>query len=166
MNKLVTIVAICLAIGLQAQSWKTTITPVTVDGIRIDYIGLTVSPDMTARGVMSVSKLNGTNPLARASVQLTPAAISNILASCGTTLPQLGYLLLRTGGLTNANEFVTRSDIFVDPRTGKARVLITTISNQRRVIDEAVINAAMTQAGGSVEIFQDAFLDYAKANTR
>ena len=158
------ILACLLPLTICAQTWVAPTPPVVVDGMRIDSINLSIATNMTARGVMFLSRLSGSNVVSRSSAPLTHAAVTSLLAECGTTLPQLGRLLLGTGGLTNQNEFAVRVDVAVSPITGKSKVLITTLSGQRRVIDEPVVNAALTQTGGSVAVFQHVFLDYAKAH--
>jgi hypothetical protein len=168
MKRLATLLAIGFALTIQAQSWTVATPPeeVTIDGLRVDFIGLTVETNMTARGILVFSKTSGSNMVSRVTLPLSPGAVSNILATCGTTLPQLGGLLLGLGGLTPGKDFVRSAAIAVDSRTGKATVRVTTMTNQQRIIPEDTVNGAMMQAGGGVEIFQRAFLDHVKKNIK
>lgn len=158
-----------MALSIQAQTWtaSTVATKVVIDGLRVDFIGLVISTNMTASGVLSVSKMSGSNAISRATIQLTPKAVTDILANCGgITLQQLGNLLLVSGGLPANSDFITRVEIYIDPRTGKAKLNASTITGKKKVIDEAIVNQAMVQSGGSVAIFQNSFLAYAKANAK
>lgn len=164
MNKMICALWICLAACVSAQTWVTATPPVvvTLNKLRADYIGLTISTNFESSGAMWVSRFADSNFVSRVCVPLPPGAVSNVLASCGVTLGQLGSLLLGSAGMANQGEFVARAEVRVDPGTDTSTVTIVTISGKRRVIPESVVNAAMTQAGGSVAVFQAAFLDYAK----
>lgn len=153
-----------LSLSAAAQAWQQPIptNTIAVTGVRVDYIGLSVSTNMSASGAMWVSKMSGSNPVSKVCIRVSNAVLSDLLAQCGTTLPGLGSVLLGTVGLANQNEFVTKVEVIVSPLTGKSKVLIITLSGQRRAIDEPIVNAALTQAGGSVAVFQHVFLDYAK----
>lgn len=158
-----------LAVATQAQTWTTTNAPVTVtiDGLRIDFIGLTITTNLTASGIMAVSKMSGSNAISRSTIPLPPKALTSILANCGgITLAQLGNLILGAGGMVPNSEFISKLEIFIDARTGKSKLTATTLSGKKKIIEQDVVNAAMVQAGGSVTIFQNAFLAYAKANVK
>lgn len=164
MKTLITAMVIGLALSVQAHTWTATNAPVTVtiDGLRVEFIGLTISTNLTAGGIVAVSKMSGSNVISRHTLPLSPKTVTEILKNCGgITLQQLGNLILVAGGGTVGAEFITRVEVFVDSKTSKARLTIATASGKKQTLDEAVVNAAMVKAGGSVSIFQKAFLDFA-----
>ena len=164
MKKVMTAMALALVFSAQAQTWATTNAPVTVtiDGLLVDFIGLNIQTNLTASGVMSVSKMSGSNVISRFTIPLNANTVKDILSNCGgITLQQLGNLILVASGSAVGSEFIMRVEIFIDQRTGKAKLTASTAAGSRKVIDEAVVNATMVRAGGSVSIFQKAFLDFA-----
>ena len=170
MKKILIAMIMGLALAAQAQTWSSPTAPVnvTIDRLRVDFIGLSISTNMRAGGIISVSKMSGSNAVSRQTIPLSPIAITNILTNCGgITLQQLGNLLLVASGSTNGVEFINRVEVFVDPRTGKGRMNVNTLNGSKKEpMDEDKVDIVFKKAGGSVAIFKAAFLDFAKKNVK
>ncbi len=167
MKKIMTAIAVViLGLTTQAQTWVAPITPVvvTVNAIKVDMVSISITTNMVARGMIGVSKMSGSNVISRAGVPLTPADITALLTTCGTTMGQLGTSLLQAGGQTN--KFIERLYVDVNQYNNQAMVRLSIAGTNRPVI---INNAQITTALGGVEgvaAFRTAFVNFAKQNVK
>ncbi len=166
MKKIMTAIAV-LMLGLTAQAqttWVTPITPIVMDNIRIDMINITIPTNMVATGMIGISQMSGSNMINRSSIRLTSTNITALLATCGTTISQLGTVLLTAGGQTNKS--IERMIVNINPINNQSMVVLYIAGTNRPVvITDAKINAALSPIGG-VAVFRKAFVDFAKANVK
>ena len=143
--------------------WDVALSPSTcvIDRVAIDGIVICVPANLNAAGMLRVSRLSGSNVVARTAVCLSNAQLTNALSRAGTSVPGFAGLIKRLGGVTNEAAFINRVDVRVGA-SGRADIFVFFAgSSVPAVLSEDGLNSALSPAGG-VGALRSVFLGFAK----